>query len=104
MKKTIYFALSLIGFLASSYLIFKFYTVNEMSTSAALTQITSNTMGILFVVDFLISVVAAWIFIYNESNRLGMKYWWVYILLTCGVGFCFAFPLFLYFREKQLEA
>ena len=104
MKKHIYLALSIIGFVASSYFVIKFYTEGNIALSVALSQITSNAMGGLLAADFTISIIAAWIFIFNESKRLGMKYWWAYILLTCVIGFCFALPLFLYFRERQIES
>ena len=103
MKKNIYFALSIIGFLAAAYFVFKFYLDGVTTLSDALAQIPSTAMGQLLVTDFAISIFAAWYFIYNESKRLDMNYWWVYILLTCGVGFCFALPLFFYFRERKLE-
>ena len=103
MKKNIYLALSIVGFLAAAYFVIKFYMDGDITLSDALTQIPSNTMGQLLIADFTIAILAAWYFIYNESKKLDMKYWWVYILLTCGVGFCFALPLFLYFRERKIE-
>lgn len=104
MKKNIYLALSIIGFLAAAYFVIKFYLDGDFTFSDALAQILSTTIGQLLVVDFSIAILAAWYFIYNESKRLGMNYWWVYILLTWGVGFCFALPLFFYFRERKLES
>lgn len=104
MKKTIYLILAIVGFILPYYFVFKFYTANEMSTSAALAQLVSSDWGALFVADLLISVLAAWTFIYNEAKRLNMKYWWAYPIATMMVGLSFALPLFLYFRERQLEA
>ena len=103
MKKNIYLVLSIIGFLAATYFVIKFYMDGDITLSDALAQIPSNAMGQLLLVDFTIAIFAAWFFIYNESKRLDMNYWWVYILLTCGIGFCFALPLFFYFRERKLE-
>jgi len=38
-----------------------------------------------------------------EANKLQMKNSWVYLLASFLVGLSFALPLFLYFRERQLE-
>lgn len=104
LKKTIYLILTIVGFILPYYFVFKFYTANEMTTSAALAQLVSTDWGALFVADLAISVFAAWTFIYNEAKRLKMNYWWVYPIATMMVGLSFALPLFLYFRERQLEA
>ena len=102
-KKNIYLILTVIGFVLPYYFIFKFYTANEMSTTAALAQVTALDWGALLAADLTISVFAAWTFFYNEAKRLKMKFWWAYPLATLMVGLSFALPLFLYFRERQLE-
>ena len=33
-----------------------------------------------------------------------MGNWWVHIVVTLAIGPSFALPLFLYFREKRVEA
>jgi hypothetical protein len=38
-----------------------------------------------------------------EARRLMMRRWWVYAVLTLGVAFACAFPLFLLMRERRLE-
>ena len=103
LKKTIYLILTIVGLVLPYYFVFKFYTANEMSTSAALAQLVSTDWGALFVADLLVSVFAAWFFIYNEAKRLNMKYWWTFLIATMLVGLSFALPLFLYYRERRLE-
>jgi Terpene cyclase DEP1 len=39
-----------------------------------------------------------------ESRRLGMRHWWIYILLTFGIAMAFAFPLFLLMRERKIAS
>jgi magnesium-transporting ATPase (P-type) len=102
-KKTIYLVLAVIGFILPYYFIFKFYTSNKLTTLAALAQVTALDWGALIAADLTISVLAAWTFYYHEAARLGMKNWWFYLLATMLVGLSFSLPLFLYFRERQLE-
>ena len=48
-------------------------------------------------------VVTFLVFSFVEARRLGMQHWWVWPLLTFGIAFAFAFPLFLYFRDRRIE-
>ena len=54
--------------------------------------------------DLTIACIAGLCLIYAESKRLGMKYFWVYVLLTFLVAYAFAFPLFLFMRQGKLES
>ena len=53
--------------------------------------------------DVLIGAVAFLLWLPFEAHRLAMRRWWVYAVLTLGVAFAFAFPLFLLMRERRLE-
>jgi len=53
--------------------------------------------------DLLVGCGAFLVFSFFECRRLGLRHWWVWPLLTFGIAFAFAFPLFLYFRERRLE-
>lgn len=53
--------------------------------------------------DVSIGAVAFLLWLPFEARRLGMRRWWVYGVLTLGVAFAFAFPLFLLMRERRLE-
>jgi len=52
--------------------------------------------------DLLIGTLAFLVFSYAEARRLGMRHWWVVPVLTFGVAFACAFPLFLLLRERRL--
>lgn len=55
-------------------------------------------------VDLLVAAVAGSILIVVESRRLGMRFGWVYIILSLVIAFAFAFPLFLALRERRLAS
>jgi len=55
-------------------------------------------------VDILIASIAWMAFMVTEARRLGMRHWWIYIVLTFGVAFAFACPLFFFMRERRLRA
>lgn len=54
--------------------------------------------------DLLVGCVTFMVFSFVEARRLGMHHWWVWPILTFGIAFAFAFPLFLFFREGKLVA
>ena len=53
--------------------------------------------------DLFIACIAGLTWIYFESKRMALKFFWVYIVLSFGVAFAFAFPLFLFVRQGRLE-
>lgn len=54
--------------------------------------------------DLLVGVAAFLVWSFVEARRLGMRHWWVYVVITFGVAFACAFPLFLLFRDRRLQA
>ena len=52
--------------------------------------------------DVSIGAAAFLLWLPFEARRLGMQRWWVYAVLTLGIAFAFAFPLFLLMRERRL--
>jgi hypothetical protein len=54
--------------------------------------------------DFWIGSTPAVLWMGVEGSRLGMKRWWLFILLTLVVAFAFAFPTFLLMRERRLAS
>ena len=52
----------------------------------------------------LIAAIAGFTWILIEARRLQMKHSWLYLLTGCCVAFAFAFPLFLFMRERHLLA
>lgn len=55
-------------------------------------------------VDLLIVAIAGSIFILVEGRRLGMRFAWVYVVLSGLTAFAFTFPLFLAMRQRRLTA
>jgi hypothetical protein len=57
--------------------------------------------------DLAIACIAGLTWIYFESKRMGLGFFWVYIILAFAVAFAvafaFAFPLFIFVRQGKLE-
>src|SRR5438270_3289716 len=61
-----------------------------------------NPAGASVVADATLSVFVFWVFLYNESRRLGMKRWGLYVIATFIFGLIAPLGVFLYQREKYL--
>ena len=102
-RKNIYLLLAVLGLLVPYWFFFNFLNVNGLNISLLIQQLFANDISTFFAVDLILSTVAFWVFLLWEANQLQMKNIWLYILASLLVGLSFALPLFLYFRERQLE-
>lgn len=103
-RKHLYLVIAILGVVSTGYYNLQFFQT-ETDTSVtnfirlATTTFPAQSIG----VDILVVVLTFFAWYIPEAIRLKMKYWWVFILLTFMVAIAFAFPLFLYFRERKLE-
>jgi hypothetical protein len=63
-----------------------------------------NPVASSLTVDLLVGCAAFMTWAVIEARRRGMKHAWVYVVLTFGVAFAFAGPLFLWMRERHIAA
>ena len=52
--------------------------------------------------DLLVLASAVFIWMFIESRRLGIKYFWFIALTTFFIAIAFAAPFFLFLRERRL--
>ena len=102
-KKNIYFVLAIIGVLAPYYFFLQIPAESASNLPALIQPLFANNLMKGVAMDFTVSVMVFWFFMFAEANKLQMKSPWLYLLATLLVGMSFALPLFLYFRERKLE-
>lgn len=101
-KSVIYLILAILGLVVPWYYNLQFFQTagfmdfaNESSANIAAKSVS---------LDLFIATVAGSVWMFFESKKLGMKFGWLYIFLGFFVAFSFAAPLFLFMRERKLEA
>ena len=104
MKKNIFLVLAIIGFIVPYYFFLQLPGENGFDLPLLIQPMFANNLLRGVAMDLMISVIVFWVFMFSEANRLQMENSWLYLLATLLVGLSFALPLFLYFRERQLEA
>ena len=102
-KKNIFLILAILGFVAPYFFFLQVPPESALDLSALIQPLFANNFMKGVGMDLMVSVIVFWVFVFIEANRIQMKSPWLYLLATLLVGLSFALPLFLYFRERQLE-
>ncbi|MEL7296930.1 MAG: DUF2834 domain-containing protein [Pseudomonadota bacterium] len=53
--------------------------------------------------DIIVVAIVFSVWCFFESRRQGLRYWWAYVIATFAIALAFAFPLFLFVRERSLQ-
>jgi len=101
-----YLVLAVIGFCATWYFNLRFMAESggAFDVVAFVRAGYANSASSSLSNDLLVGCTAFLVWSFAEVRRLGMRRWWVYPLLTFGIAFAFAFPLFLFLRDRRLQA
>lgn len=106
--KNLYLVLAVIGFIAPNILVAieSWETGNVLlwlDPGATMQGMFGNRIAAAFVTDLLFVVLAALVWMYFESKRLGIKNYWMYAVLTLLFGLAGPLPLFFYNRENSMQ-
>ena len=78
------------------------YLAYVPGSSGALSLAWGNPIAATTLTDFTISCLVFWPFVFVESKKLGIRYWWLFVVTNIFIGLSFALPAFLYVREGRL--
>jgi Terpene cyclase DEP1 len=77
---------------------------NGLNFGLLVHQLFINRISTFFGLDVLVSSVVLLVFMGVEGRLLRMRLRWLPVAGLCAVGVSLALPLFLYLRERALEA
>ncbi len=100
--RTLYLTLAAAGTVLPWIFFAGFLSSGDNSMTAFVQQLFATAPASGFTTDLLVSSTTFWAWSAVESHRNAMTRWWIYPLLTLGVGLSCAFPLFLWAREGAL--
>lgn len=103
-KQLTFLILAIVGISVTWYFNIKFMMQMggfSLSEFVSATLVNYASASISYDLMVLTATVLFWSFL--EARRLGMRFWWAYFVLTFTIAIAFAFPLFMYFREKALQ-
>lgn len=96
----VYLSIAAIGLIGTAYFNVKSFT--EPSGSSFLAEWFATPAVTSLSIDLLAVASAASIFIILEGRRLGMRWYWLYVIASFITAVGFTFALFLAMRERRL--
>jgi hypothetical protein len=105
-KQFVYLALAITGLCTTWYhnIAFMQETGGVFALGAFIDGVYANHASSSIGWDITVACIAFLVWMTGEARQLGMKHAWAYVVLTFGVAFAFAAPLFLFMRERHLAA
>jgi hypothetical protein len=102
-RRGLFLVLAVLGGIAPYIFFFQFFSAEGLAGNFVGALFVNGAAG-GFATDVLISSVVFWIYLFAEARRVGVSRPWVYVLVNLCIGLSCAFPLFLWAREKKVEA
>jgi hypothetical protein len=100
----VYLALCVVGALLPYWKLVPWIMEYGLSISLLCHELFATRIGAFFGLDVIVSAVVLFVFIATEGRRLVMSFLWLPIVATLLVGVSLGLPLFLYLRQRQLDA
>jgi hypothetical protein len=95
-----YGVLGVIGLVGTQVIIFGGHVSSE--DGSIVEQLVANGAATFMLIDLLAVAFVALVFMVAEGLRLGMRFLWVYVVLTFAVAISVSLPLFLIVRQVHL--
>lgn len=105
LPRIIYLLLAILGLVMTWYYNLQFISESgggfDIGEFIAASSTTAAAQSLSW--DLAVACITGLIWIFYESRRLGMRFFWIYIILAFSIAYAFAFPLFLFVRQGKLE-
>jgi Terpene cyclase DEP1 len=102
--KTIYLLLCVAGTVLPCSQLVPFVREHGLDLRLFYEQLFSTRIGAFFGWDVIVSSVVLWVFVLTEGRRSRIGNLWAPIAANLAVGVSLGLPLFLYMRERRMEA
>ena len=99
-----YLALCILGFALPYWKLVPWMLDHGLNLALLFQELFATRIGAFFGLDVVVSAIVLLTFIVTEGRRLSLAFLWLPILATLLVGVSLGLPLFLYLRQRQLDA
>ena len=100
----LYLVLAILGTVLPLWHLMPFLTEHGFDIPLLFKQLFQNHVTAFFGMDVIVSSLVLWLFVFSEGRRRRMKNLWVYVVCNLAVGVSLALPLFLFVRQRKLNA
>jgi hypothetical protein len=102
--KTIYLGLCILGVVLPYAFFLPFVLEHGFDIPLMVREVFVNQVSSSFGMDVLVSSFVVCALVFFEGRRAGVRHRWAPLLALIPFGVALALPLFLYLRERALEA
>ena len=102
--KAIYLALCVVGAIVPYAVFLPWAFEHGLNARLILRDLFVNRVSASFAADVILSSVAFWALVGIEGRRASMRNLWLPVAANLIVGLSLGLPLFLYMRERRLDA
>ena len=103
-REKLLLTLTVVGFVVPNAMVIVFTAQNGLDPGQFLADCFSTLPSAQLAVDLAICFWAFVVWAAWDGPRSGVDRWWVTIPASLLVGLCFAIPLYLLMRERELSA
>ena len=100
----VYLILCVVGTILPYWKLLPWVMEHGLNLSLLFQELFATRIGAFFGLDVVVSAIVLFVFIAKEGRRLAIALLWLPILGTLLVGVSLGFPLFLYLRQRALDA
>jgi hypothetical protein len=102
--KSIYLVLCVLGAIVPYAVFLPWVAEHGLRVGLLVRDVFANRAAGSFAADVILSSVAFWAFVAIEGRRASLRGLWLPIAANILVGLSLGLPLFLYMRERRLDA
>lgn len=100
----LYLSLCVVGIVVPYWKFLPWLMDNGLDLPLLCQELFATRIGAFFGLDVLVSSLVLLIFIFSESRRIALSLLWLPFAATLLVGVSLGLPLFLFLRQRKLDA
>jgi hypothetical protein len=100
----VYLVLAGLGTILPYWKLIPWIMDHGLSLSLLFQELFATRIGAFFGLDVIVSALVLFVLVFVEGRRDRVPHLWLPIVATLIVGVSLGFPLFLYLRQRQLDA
>ena len=102
--RRVYLALCIVGTVLPWSQFLPFFLDNGIDIPLFADETFANRIASGAAWDLIVSSVVLWVLVLVEGRRLGVRHLWAPLVANVAVGVSLGLPLFLYLRQRHVEA
>jgi hypothetical protein len=100
----VYLVFCVIGTVLPYWKFLPWVTEHGLNVSLLFQELFATRIGAFFGLDVVVSAIVLLFFIFSEGRQIALSLLWLPIVATLLVGVSLGLPLFLFLRQRKLDA